>query len=61
MPVGSDLGGTSARHKCRTEEQGACVLEKSDCAMVPVNQPNKAAQAAAEVEEGRVQPEENIG
>ena len=37
------------------------VLEKSDCAILPVNQPNKAAQAAAEVGEGRVQLEENIG
>ena len=37
------------------------VLEKSDCAVVPVNQPNKVAQAAAEAGEGRVQLEENIG
>jgi hypothetical protein len=36
------------------------VLEKSDCAVVPVNHPNKAAQAAAEGGEGRVQLEENI-
>ena len=36
------------------------VLEKSDCAVVPVNQPNKAAEAAAEVGEGRVQMKENI-
>ena len=37
------------------------VQEKSDCAVLPVNQPNKVAQAAAEVGEGRVQLEENIG
>jgi hypothetical protein len=37
------------------------VLEKSDCIVVPVNQPNKVAQAAAEVGEGRVQLKENIG
>ena len=37
------------------------VLEKSDCAVLPVNQPNKVARAAAEVGEGRVQLEENIG
>jgi len=37
------------------------VLEKSNCMVVPVNQPNKVAQAAAEVGEGRVQLEENIG
>ena len=40
---------------------GMHVLEKSDCAVLPVNQPNKVAQAAAEVGEGRVQLEENIG
>ena len=35
-------------------------LEKSDCAVVPVNRPNKAAQAAAEAGEGRAQMKENI-
>ncbi|HEY6373332.1 MAG TPA: group II intron reverse transcriptase/maturase [Candidatus Sulfotelmatobacter sp.] len=35
-------------------------MEKSDCAVVPVNQPNKGAQAPAEVGEGRAQTEENI-
>jgi retron-type reverse transcriptase len=35
-------------------------LEKSDCAVVPVNRLNKAAQAAAEAGEGRAQMEENI-
>src|SRR3954454_22715316 len=35
-------------------------LEKSDCAIVPVNRPNKAAQAAAEAGEGRAQMKENI-
>jgi len=29
------------------------VQEKSDCAVVPVNQPNKEARASAEVGEGR--------
>ena len=38
----------------------AYVLEKSDCAVVPVNQPNKGRQLPAEVGEGRVQLEENI-
>ena len=37
------------------------MLEKSDCAVVPVNLPNKAAIAAAEVGEGRAQMKENIG
>jgi len=35
--------------------------EKSDCAVVPVNRPNKAAIAAAEAGEGSVQMKENIG
>ena len=36
------------------------VQEKSDCAVVPVNQSNKEAQASAEAEEGRAQTKENI-
>ncbi len=36
------------------------VREKSDCAVVPVNQPNNEVQASAEVGEGRAQIEENI-
>jgi len=35
------------------------VQEKSDCAVVPVNQPNKEGKPSAEVGEGRVQTEEN--
>src|SRR5581483_667955 len=35
------------------------VLEKSDCAVLPVNQPNKEGQPSAEVGEGRAQPKEN--
>ena len=35
------------------------VLEKSHCAVVPVNQPNKGANALAEVGEGRAQMKEN--
>jgi hypothetical protein len=49
--------GRSAKAISRTAD--AHVLEKSDCAVVPVNQPNKAA--AAEVGEGRAQMKENIG
>jgi RNA-directed DNA polymerase len=37
------------------------VQEKSDCAVVPVNRPNKEGQPLAEVGEGRAQTEENIG
>ena len=36
------------------------VLEKSDCAVVPVIQPNKEAKASAEAGEGRAQMKENI-
>ena len=36
------------------------VLEKSDCAVVPVNQPNKEERSSAEAGEGRAQTEENI-
>ena len=36
------------------------VQEKSDCAVVPVNQPNKEGQPSAEVGEGRAQTKENI-
>src|ERR1700730_4721009 len=51
--------GRSAKASGRTAD--VHVLEKSDCAVVPVNQPNKAAIAAAEVGEGRAQMKENIG
>ena len=34
--------------------------EKSDCAVVPVNRPNKSAQVAAEAGEGRAWTKENI-
>src|SRR3989441_8393324 len=37
------------------------VPEKSDCAVVPVNQSNREAQASAEAGEGRAQTKENIG
>ena len=36
------------------------VLEKSDCAAVPVNQPNKGGQPSAEAGEGRAPTRENI-
>ena len=36
------------------------VLEKSDCAVVPMNRPNNGRQLPAEVGEGRAQLEENI-
>jgi group II intron reverse transcriptase/maturase len=36
------------------------VLEKSDCAVLPVNQPNNGGQPSAEAGEGRAQTKENI-
>src|SRR6185312_6056459 len=48
----------SAKAKNRTADMH--VQEKSDCAVVPVNQPNKEVQTSAEVGEGRAQIEENI-
>jgi hypothetical protein len=50
--------GRSVKASGRTADMH--VLEKSDCVVVPVNQPNKAALAVAEVGEGRAQMKENI-
>jgi hypothetical protein len=50
--------GRSVKAYSRTTDM--YVLEKSDCAVVPVNRPNKGRQLPAEVGEGRVQLEENI-
>ena len=54
----SDDQGRSAKAKSRTADMH--VPEKSDCAAVPVNQPNKEGQPSAEVGEGRAQMKENI-
>ena len=54
----SDDQGRSAKATNRTADMH--VLEKSDCAVVPVNQPNKEGQPSAEVGEGRAQTKENI-
>src|ERR1019366_1035685 len=54
----SDDHGRSAKAKSRTADMH--VLEKSDCAVVPVNQPNKEGQPSAEAGEGRAQTKENI-
>ena len=50
--------GRSAKAMNRTADMH--VLEKSDCAVVPVNQPNKGRQPTAEAGEGRAQAGENI-
>jgi retron-type reverse transcriptase len=39
---------------------GMHALEKSDCAVLPVKQPNKGGQPSAEAVEGRAQTKENI-
>jgi hypothetical protein len=54
----SDDHGRSAKAISRTADMH--VLEKSDCAAVPVNQPNKEGQPSAEAGEGRAQTRENI-
>ena len=48
----------SAKAMNRTADMN--VQEKSDCAVLPVNQPNKERQLSAEAGEGRAQTEENI-
>jgi len=50
--------GRSAKAINRTADTNA--QEKSDCAVVPVNQSNKEAQASAEAGERRAQTKENI-
>jgi RNA-directed DNA polymerase len=54
----SDDQGRSAKATSRTADTH--VLEKSDCAEVPVNQANKGGQPSAESGEGRAQTKENI-
>ncbi len=54
----SDDQGRSAKATSRTADTH--VLEKSDCAVVPVNQSNKEERSSAETGEGRAQTEENI-
>src|SRR6516164_9107772 len=50
--------GRSAKAKSRTADMH--VLEKSDGAVVPVNQPNKGGRPSTEAGEGRAQTRENI-
>ena len=50
--------GRSAKAMNQTADMH--VLEKSDCAVVPVNQPNKGGQPTAEAGEGRAQAGENV-
>jgi RNA-directed DNA polymerase len=54
----SDDQGRTAKAISRTADM--YVLEKSDCAVVPVKQPNKEGRLSTEVVEGRAQTKENI-
>jgi hypothetical protein len=56
-PRSSDQG-RSAKATSRTADMH--VLEKSDCAVIAVNQPNKGGQPSAEAGEGRARAVENI-
>src|SRR5882762_2545563 len=54
----SDDQGRS--RKATNQTADTHVPEKSDCAVLPVNQPNKGGQSSAEAGEGRAQTKENI-
>ena len=54
----SDDQGRSAKATSRTADTYA--LEKSDCAVIPVNRPNKGGQPSAEAGEERAQTVDNI-
>src|ERR1700693_5295174 len=45
--------------KAISHNADAHALEESDCAIVPMNRPNKGEQSCAEVGEGRAQTKEN--
>ena len=56
-PLSNDQGRSA---KAINHNADVYVPEKSHCAVVPVNQPNKGAEASAEAGEGRAQMKENI-
>jgi RNA-directed DNA polymerase len=55
----ADSAGRTA--KAQSHKAGIHAREESDRGAVPMNQPNKGAQASAEVGEGRPRPKENTG
>src|ERR1035438_3706024 len=57
-PLSNDQGRSA---KAINHNADVYVPEKSHCAVVPVNQPNKEAEASAEAGEGRAQMKENTG
>src|SRR6266566_217142 len=46
--------------KAQSHNAGMHAPEESDCAAIPMNQPNKEEQSSAEAGEGRAQAKENI-
>jgi len=56
-PSRSDEGRSA---KAINQTADTHVLEKSDCAVVPMKRSNKEAQASGEAGEGRAQTKENI-
>ena len=54
------LGQQDRSAKAINQNADVNVQEKSDCAVVPLNRPNKEGQPSAEVGEGRAQTGENI-
>ena len=46
--------------KANNHNPGMYAKEGSDCAVLPMKQPNKEASASAEVVEGRAQTKENV-
>src|SRR5258708_30231431 len=46
--------------KAQSRNAGMHAREESDCAVTPMNQPNKEEQSSAEAGEGRAQAKENI-
>ena len=59
-PVDQGADSIPSRRKATSRTTDMYVPEKSDCAVVPVNQPNKGGQPSAEAGEGRAQTRENI-
>ena len=68
MHENREISGASRSHqdrdrsaKAQSHNADAYVSEKSDCAVVPMNQPNKGECILAEVGEERARTKENIG
>jgi RNA-directed DNA polymerase len=67
MHENREISGASRSHpdrdrlaKAQNRNANMHAPEKSDCAVIPMNQPNKEEQSSAEVGEGRARTKENI-